>query len=252
MIAAFAVALATAPPSPILHYFRSNIDGSKPEHVVHYRPSRREIAVYKWVSKCTTSAYVTAVMDERIQEGTLFVAGKVARDGSQARFGTLTLNSTDSTLFADVTPPGGPRIQESHALKSRPFLLYDFDFADLNSFLQEHRPRKDFSFELPVIWPGEHGVFRDLGTLRAAFVGEEEHLGRKTIRFYLTVSGATPSMGTLWIDAKGGHIVEARLGLPNHQEYRDFRLTLEKAEGGRKEAWDALTASQYADCPAGN
>jgi hypothetical protein len=59
-------------------------------------------------------------------------------------------------------------------------------------------------------------------------------------------------MGTLWIDAKGGHIVEARLGLPNHQEYRDFRLTLEKAEGGSKEAWDALTASQYADCPAGN
>lgn len=252
MIAAFAVALATVQPSPILHYVRSNIDGSQPEHVVHYRPSRREISVYKWVSKCTTSAYVTAWMDERVQEGTLFVAGKVTRDGSQARFGTLTLDPARSTLVADVTPPGGPRIQESHPLKSRPFLLYDFDFADLNSFLQEHRPQKDFSFELPVIWPGQNGVFRDLGLLRAAFGGEEDYLGRKTIRFDLTVTGTTPSSGTLWIDAEGGHIVEARLGLPNHQEYRDFRLTLEKATAGGKAAWDGLTASQYADCPAGN
>ena len=238
--------------SPILHYVRSNRDGSEPEHVVHYRPSRREIAVYKWVSKCTTSAYVTAEMDEQVREGWLFIAGKVARDGGQARFGTLTLDQAEPALVADVTPPGGQRIQARHKLSSRSFLLYDFDFADLNSFLQEHRPRGDFSFELPVIWPGDKGIFRDLGQLHARYAGEETHGGRNAVRFDLTVDGPRPSQGKLWIDAERGYIVEAELGLPNHMEYRDFRLKLDQVEAGGKSAWDALTASQYKDCPAGN
>jgi hypothetical protein len=249
---ALIAAIAAAQPAPILHYVRTNIDGSEPEHVVHYRPSRRDIAVYKWVSKCTTAAYVTAEMDEGVREGRLYIAGKVARDGSQARFGTLSLDTAQPALVADVTPPGGSRITARHPLQSRPFLLYDFDFADLNSFLQEHRPRIDFNFELPLIWPADKGIFRDLGKLRATFGGEELHLGRKSVRFDLNVEGPTPASGKLWIDANQGHIVEAELGLPNHMEYRDFRLKLERVEAGGKPAWDALTASQYADCPAGN
>ena len=252
MLAAIAAALAMAQPSPIYHYLRTNLDGSEPEHVVHYRPSRHEVAVYKWVSKCTTAAYVTAQMDEGVREGRLFIAGKVARDGSQSRFGSLTLDPAEPALIADVTPPGGHRIQARHKLKSRPFLLYDFDFADLNSFLQVYRPRRDFSYELPVIWPSDKGIFRDLGRLRAKFAGKEMHLGRKTARFYLKVEGPTPSSGKLWVDAKRGFIVEAELGLPNHMEYRDFRLRLETVEPGGESAWDALTRSQYKDCPAGN
>lgn len=237
---------------PIYHYVRSNSDGSEPEHVVHYRQSRQEIAVYKWVEKCTTAAYVTAEMDDAVREGRLFVAGKVARDGSQARFGTLTLDPAASALVVDVTPPGGQRIQMRHPLSSRPFLIYDFDFADLNAFLQEHRQLGDFVYELPVIWPGDEGLFRDYGQLSAQFAGEEEHLGRRTRRFDLTVEGPMPSNGKLWVDSERGFIVEANLGLPNHQEYRDFRLKLDRIESGGTAAWDALTESQYAGCSTGN
>lgn len=248
MLSLLAVA-ALAAPYPILHYVRSNRDGTEPEHVVHYRPSRTEIAVYKWVSKCTTSAYVTAEMAEGMREGRLFVAGKVAKDGSQASFGTLTV--ADNALVADVTPPGATRIQVTHKLKTRPFLLYDFDLADLNSFLQAHQPREDFEYELPVIWPdGGPSIFRDLGKLRAKYAGRESRLGRKTVKFDLTVDGPTPSTGSLWIDAKRGFIVEADLGLPNHLEYKDFRLKLDKIQSGGQPAWDRLTKSQYADCPA--
>ncbi len=242
-------AAALATPSPIFHYMRSNRDGSEPEHVVHYRPTRTGIAVYKWVSKCTTSAYVTAEMGDDVQHGRVFIAGKVAKDGTQARFGTLTLDPRLLSLAADVTPPGGPRIQEKHSLRGLPFLLYDFDFADLNSFLQEHRPKSGFSFALPVIWPGADGIFRDLGMLRATFAGGEQHLGRDALRFDLKVEGPSASTGSLWVDAADGFIVEAELGLPNHMEYKDFRLRLEKVEPGGKAAWAALTASQYANCP---
>ena len=237
---------------PILHYLRSNRDGSAPEHVVQFRPSSRQVAVYKWVDKCTTAAFVTAQMDESVREAESFVAGKVSTDGSQARFGTLTLDSRVSALVVDVTPAGGPRLQQRHALKGRPFILYDFDFADLNAFLQEHRPRAAFRYRLPVIWPSDPRLFRDYGTLTASFAREEQHLGRRTARFDLEVDGGTRTSGTLWIDAAQGFIVEAELGLPNHEEYRDFRLRLERVERGGSAAWAALTKGHYANCPTGN
>jgi len=244
------LAAAVSATSPIYHYVRSNMDGSKPEHVVQYRPSRTQISVYKWVEKCTMAAYVTAEMDEGMRDARLFTAGKVAKDGSQAAFGTLTLDPAANALDVAVDLPN-EKIRERHQLKSRPFLLYDFDFADLNSFLQETRPRADFAFDLPVIWPTEGtSVFRDYGSLRGTFAGEEKHLGRKAVRYDLKVEGATPSTGALWVDAKQGYIIEAQLGLPNHLEYKDFRLTLEKVENGSQTAWDALTKGHYANCPA--
>ena len=245
-------ALAAASHSPILHYVRSNRDGSEPEHVVQYRPTRTGIAVYKWVEHCTTAAYVTAEMSDDLRNGRLYVAGKVAKDGSQSKFGTLTFDENALALAVDITPPGADRIRTSHKLKARPYVIYDFDFADLNAFLQEHRPGADFAVELPVIWPGDDKLFRDLGTLKATYRGEEEHAGRNAVRYDLHLAGPIHSHGALWADAKDGFIVEAELGLPNHQEYRDFRLKLQKVEPGGQAAWDRLTASQYANCPAGN
>ena len=243
-------AAALAVPSPIYHYIRSNRDGSEPEHVVQYRPSRTGISVYKWVSKCTTAAYVTASMTDDLHTGRVFFAGKVARDGTQARFGTLTLDPFLMILAADVTPPGGQRIRVRHSLRGIPYLLYDFDFADLNSFLQEIRPKTGFAFALPVVWPSDESIFRDLGMLRGRYAGPEQRDGRDVLRFDLRVEGDMPSTGFLWVDARGYFLVEAELGLPNHQEYKDFRLKLEKLEAGGQAAWDAITKSQYANCPA--
>lgn len=251
--------IATAEPAAapmvgdaILHYVRSNRDGSEPEHVVQFRPTRSGIAVYKWVSKCTTAAYVTAEMDDAVGEGRSYVAGKVAPDGSQAEFGTLTLDDATGELKVDITPPGGTRIQQSHKLQRRPYLLYDFDFADLNAFLQEHPEEVHFSFSLPVVWPGDAGLFRDLGTLHANYDSDGVRDGRKVRVFFLGVEGPKSATGMLWVDAAHSYIVEAELSLPNHAEYRDFRLKLEKVEHGGQAAWDVLTKSHYADCPTGN
>jgi hypothetical protein len=99
---------------------------------------------------------------------------------------------------------------------------------------------------------GHAGLSRDLGRLTARHAGEAEHLGRRTSRFVLRMDGPVPSSGTMWIDDAKGFIVEARLGLPNHAEYRDFRLRLERVERGGRPAWEALTRGHYANCPAGN
>ena len=214
--------LAAMQPAPvgdaILHYVRSNRDGSEPEHVIQFRPTRTGIAVYKWVSKCTTAAYVTAEMDADVRQGSTYVAGKVARDGSQAQFGTLTFDPAEPALTVDITPPGADRIQMRHALLGRPYIIYDFDFADLNAFLQEHRGLRHFSFLLPVVWPGEPTLFRDYGKLFANYLRNERRGGRTVRHYLLGIDGPQPAKGNLWVDSRHGFIVEAELDLPNHEE----------------------------------
>ena len=180
------------------------------------------------------------------------MAGKVARDGSQTSFGTLTLDHPRNRLLVDIKPPGGPRLQQAHALKSRPFILYDFDFADLNAVLQADRPSARFAYDLPVIWPAADGLFRDYGRLVGTFAAFETHLGRRTLRFNLRVEGGSKARGTLWLDRAGGFIVDAVLPLPNHDNYRDFRLQLVDVDHGGPTAWAALLAGHYANCPTGN
>jgi hypothetical protein len=164
----------------------------------------------------------------------------------------MALDPATPALTVDITPPGGTRIQQRHKLQQRPYLLYDFDFADLNAFLQEHREEVHFSFALPVIWPSVAGLFRDLGTLHANHDGDVIRDGRKVRMFFLGVEGPTAGTGMMWVDAAQGFIVGAELSLPNHQEYRDFRLRLERIEHGGQAAWDALTRSQFAACPPGD
>ena len=87
--------------------------------------------------------------------------------------------------------------------------------------------------------------------LRAHYIGPEQRAGRDLLRFDLKVEGDN-AIDRFPVGRRAllVYIVEAELGLPNHMEYKDFRLTFEKSESGGQSAWDALTKSQYANCPA--
>jgi len=107
LILAASLASSAAPDGLIRHYVRSNRDGSEAEHIVHFRPSREDVAVYKWSSKCTTAAYVTAQMDTSAWEPKALDAGKVAKDGTQAKFGRIDLDPATRPLSAwPDLPPG--------------------------------------------------------------------------------------------------------------------------------------------------
>ncbi|QIK78216.1 hypothetical protein G7077_04160 [Sphingomonas piscis] len=234
----------------ILHYVRSNQDGTEAETVVQFRPTPMDIAVYKARERCTTAAYVTAHMANSREAGR-YVAGKVARDGSQAAFGTLELKP-DGQLEMSLNPPGVPRLTDRFRPRLRPFVIYDFDFADLNASLQLDRRRNSFRYALPVLWPTTTGFgFRDLGILIGRLERFETHNGLRSKRFALRVEGPQPAAGTLWAHAEKGFIIDALLSIPNHQEYRDFRLRLVKEDPGGQEDWDKLTRAHYRDCATG-
>jgi hypothetical protein len=247
---AVAALAAGSPDGLIRHYIRSNRDGSEPEHIVQFRPAATEVAVYKWVSKCAIAAFVTAEMDPASWEAKYLDAGKVAKDGTQARSGRLSMEPNTRTLSASVTLPEGTISDTATMPAGMPWFLFDYDLGDLNAFLQERRPTDEFMFALALVWPDDKDFVRSMATIHAAHRGIEQRDGRSVRRFDLHFIAGTEGSGTLWTDPASGAIVEAEASVPNHPGMRDFRLKLDRTEAGGAAAWQRLLRGHYANCPA--
>jgi hypothetical protein len=230
------------PVGRILSYSRSNSDGSELEKVHVYRETANRVAVNKAVEPCTTSAYVTADLDLKAQQPTRLVAGKLNRQGGQDAFGTLTRK--DGALHVEIgdhtevlpVPPG-------------PWILYDFDLADLTSLLPARRDYKaGFAFGIALVWPedGAETFLRWQGPATARFAESVNWKGRAANRF--DVTGAVS--GPLWIDARDGHVLEAKWAEPNHPGYTDYHLVLDSVDDGGANAWRTLLMRHWQGCKA--
>jgi hypothetical protein len=250
MLLAFAAALgAGAPPAdnrPVWHYVRSNSDGSEAEDIVIFRRSDSEIDVIKMRARCTDAALVTAEIDPVTGVATRLVGGRLQRDGGQRAIAWL--EGSGGRLIARIGAPDAPPMFDIAI--GQPWHLYDFDFSDLIA-----RPpaaiadRADFSFELPLLLVSDDGAsFVNRGEARLQFVRDEMRGGVAVVRYTVGGPAFGASGGTIWFAAQGGHIVEARMGLPNHSEYRDFQLLLGRRESG-EQAWRARIDAHWQGCP---
>lgn len=236
----------------IFHYLRTNTDGSEPERVRVFLRAAGDLAVNKAVEPCTNAAYVTATLDLDRGEARTLTGGRLTPQGTQAAFAWLTVDAASDRLSARIELPD--QVLEGGAdVAGRPRVVYDFDLADLTA-LAPHLadPRKGFSFAAALLWPPAMPDFlQDKGRLDAAFVAEETHMGRRALRFSVTGEAFAGKPGTLWLDAAEGHVLEAAFPLPNHDNYADFRLVLEKVEDTGEAGWTRLLMSHWEGCPAG-
>jgi hypothetical protein len=236
----------------LYHYLRTNRDGSEPEHIVQFFPNPRHVAVYKWVSKCHGAAYVTAELDPAGGEATALYAGKVAQDGTQARFGRIALDPAARALDLWIDSPDGRKTERVEGL-GRPWALFDYDLADLNAAFQARPPRGDFAFWWALVWPdpATGKMVRKLGWVDARHAGIVAREGRAVRQFDLTLRADPKVTGHFWLDPDRGHIVAADFDRPNHDNYTDFALELERVEAGGQRAWDRLLEAHYGECPTG-
>lgn len=234
---------ASAPVGRLLTYLRSNQDGTLPETIYQYRASATHLEVGKEVSRCTNAAFVTADMDLERGVGLRFTGGRIARDATQEPFAWLTYEN--GQLHARVPVAN---VEETVSVAGEPFIIYDFDLSDFNAAHGGRPPaREDFRFAVSLLWPveGAESVFRDLGWANAGFASAETHLGREALRY--DVSGALN--GTFWLDAREGHVLEARFAEPNHTEYADFRMVLQRVEDDAAASWLEVRRAHWRDCP---
>lgn len=236
----------------IYSYVRSNGDGSEAERVHVYRATRTRIEVAKMRDRCTNAAFVTAELDLARGEATRLVAGRLRPNAAHEEFGLLAYDEARRRVEAVVTLPQG-EIRDSVAVPDRPWHLYDYDLASL-TITAQYRPdrRADFSFGLPLVLVGADmsDFLTYLGRADARFVRTERHLGRSAHRFEVGGPAFGSRGGPIWFDAAQGHIIEARWGIPNHAEYRDFRLRLTGVSDGGARAWRRLLTGHFEGCPA--
>lgn len=233
-----------APPAPLYHYVRSNNDGSLPEHIYVYQPNPTRLEVGKMVTPCTNAAFVTAELDRERGQPSALVGGRLARDSSQDAFAWLSYDPATRAVHARVPTLN---VDETRHVAGEPWLLYDFDLADLNGlFAGRAPPRADFRFAALLIWPdgSEAGVLRDMGFANARFVSAEQHNGREALRFDVT-GGLT---GQLWLDARQGFVIEAAFDQPNHMEYETFRLVLQNVHEDGEAQWAAVRRTHWEGC----
>ena len=243
LVASLLLSACTAEPAePVLHYLRTNSDGSEPERVVVHVVSPTQIEVFKAKSRCTNAAYVTAELDWSGQARHL-VGGRLTRELTQEPLawlddegGVLVARLGERGAEPQFRVPVGPR-----------WVQYDFDFSDLIAARPEAvREGRRLSFDLPLIFASDDGFeFRNLGNLALDYVGREGD-----VQSYRAVGPALGGQtGEFRFRAADGLLLEARMPIPNHAEYRDFRLRLTKEESGA-DAWRAVLADHWRGCAA--
>lgn len=237
----------TLPNGATLSYTRSNHDGTLPEKILVHVVSPTEVHVAKMVERCTDAAYVTAVFDPAAGEATTLVGGRLQKDSTQLPQAWLTLDRATRKLDIRTGDPASAPI-ESHPAPSAPWRMYDFDFAEFALF--GPREAKDFSFGLALAWPDTAPpLVQILGDAEATFVESETVNGATVNRFSIGGSAFHVQGGYILFDASSGHVVEARLGLPNHSGYTGFLLKLNSAALDNGDTvWRDAIAAHWKDC----
>jgi hypothetical protein len=241
---------ANYPAETILHYVRSNQDGSNPEKISVFLESPTRVAVFKRRSPGTDAALVVGHLDPRNHRAEMLVGGRLRSDGRQDPRAWLRHDLTKKTLSVSFEGPDATPVETLQLNGSAPWRMFDFDLADWNALAAGKPPaRENFSVELAMAWPdakeGEP-MIRHPGKMHATYAGEEICNNRKTLRFNLCGGFLRESVcNAIWLDSEQGYVVTAMLTAPNHPGYRDFQLTLTGVESGQA-AWKQLLESHFA------
>ena len=236
----------------IYSYVRSNSDGSEAESIHVYRARRAHIEVTKMRDRCTNAAFVTADLDLERGQASRLTGGRLLPEARHEDFAELLYDPATRRIEARAALDGRA-LRQSVAVADEPWHLYDFDLASLTVTAQHRpQPRSDFSFGMALIWLGEDpsDFLRYLGRADARFVREETYGGRNALRFEVGGPAMAGKGGPLWLDAREGHVLGAAWGIPNHAEYRDFKLRLTGVSDGGAAEWKRLLSAHFENCPA--
>ncbi|MBL8782255.1 MAG: hypothetical protein JNL06_15070 [Alphaproteobacteria bacterium] len=247
--------LETTPVGRIFHYLRTNIDGTEPEHIHVFRPDATHIEVYKMQEKCTSAALVTADLDLALGYAPRITGGRLEPNAKHKQFAFITSDVPKRTItmridLSDSVIVDAPKEIKQQATANAPFHIYDFDLSDLTIFGPGlTKAAKAFNFDLLLLWPPHPDrKLRYLGRADFWFRGEEQRDGRAVRRYEASGPAFVGNGGPIWFDKAEGHIVDAEWKIPNHAEYKDFKLKLQGIDDGGAEAWKRLLTAHFEGC----
>lgn len=226
---------ARVPVGEVLHYVKSQRDGSHEARISVHVPAVDRIESLKWDPGAAQSTLVVAHMDWSRFSVRAFEAWGLAKGAAPELRATLTVDGDQ--LRMSLMP-------EPLTLHHWPWHSYDFDFTSLTLTLP-HRAdhRRELRFWRTDFVYSDPPVVAELGELTLKYVGEEQREGQAAWRYTLDGPGLQGQGGDWWVDARSGLTLEYQLPVGDEPGYDDVRLKLVKRERFTAEQWDAFKAS---------
>jgi hypothetical protein len=203
----------------VVHYVKSNLDGSKPALVTMYIAAPDRIEVYKSEKDLTDSADVLAHIDWKRLSADSLDAGVITADGKREPRAKLSI--AGSELFVKIGDT-----EERLRVDTFPLHVYNFDLMSLNVTLPRIARRNE-NFRIAFAEPtfGEKpGVMELRGFVTARYVGGEPLDRVPTRKYVLSGDGMAGHEGTLWINASDGMMQRFESTLANNPGWTSLRL----------------------------
>lgn len=248
-VAAVLVSTATAaaaqvPVGTVLHYTKTNLDGSHAEQIALYVSAPDAIEVFKYHPNDPPAGLVSARFDWAT--GSMLTLLSVQRRSATETREVARFDYDPATRLGKVVF-GGEQMPDIQ-FTGGPLAVYAFELADLNMLLARTAPaaypRELMLVDLAYSDPKPNLYERGRVELRPD--GEEARDGAATRRYHLQGAGTGGQTMTLWIDRERGWIREIESPLSNHPAWSSYRLKLERAETLTPEQWLAFQIAQVA------
>lgn len=235
----------------VLHYRKSNLDGSRPLLLSVFVPAHDLVDVLKVEHVGRHLARVSGRMDWSSFTLVEAESWNALERGSPRLQATFRSSPQKGTFEVSIG-----KAHASVPLPVTPTHLYNFDFTSLN-LAWRHLRHPDRAVQVGVVDPdfeymrtrfkpqGEHPglmVYKGLATFTPE--GEEKHGGVLCTRYRVGGPAFRNIPGTLWVDKNEGHWVEFRHALPDNPDWSSFRLELLHRESMTPAEWEAFIRSR--------
>jgi hypothetical protein len=218
----------------VLHYKKSNIDGSRATRVSVYVRDQERLESLKWDENATTATLVQARMDWSRFSVREFRSSHLERGVLPELRGILEANANGTELKVSFVK------DKTIKIRRWPWHSYDFDFVSLGVTLPHLRnPEADLIFwRTDVVFAGSVTDFAEIGGIRLHFEAHESRDTQQLRRYSIGGAGLDHRYGTLWTDASSGLLVEYRIPIGDEPGYRDVHLRLERIEAMSPAQWE--------------
>jgi len=228
----------------VLHYVKTNIDGTKPEQVSQYIAGSDTLESFKFHPKESPAGFVVAQMDwesfsaKSLRSWQIFPA-------ERKFFGSILFDY--KTRKAEVSIPALKKDSEFVELKYFPVHLYNFDFGSLNfAFPHLAEPKKDFVIGVADPTFQETGALVEYkGEVTVSYLGEEKRNNVRTRKYKIDGAGLKNRGGFIWVNKKQNWIEDMEIQLPDNPEWTSFKFKLLKTERMNRADWEKFIAAQF-------
>lgn len=237
-------ATKAVPVGTVLHYVKTNIDGTRPEYVSQFVAAADVLESFKFHPKSPPAGLVIAEMDWKFFAAKSLKSWRVLSRDERKLFGTLTFDAAAGR--AEVSLPSVRSATESFDFKQVPVHLYNFDFGSLN-FAFSHLARPEGSFRIGVADPtfkGTGPLVEYKGDVTVTYLKSERRNNVPVRKYRIDGVGLQNRGGFIWVNSRRGWIEDMEIELPDNPDWTSFKFKLLRVERMSRSEWEKFINEQ--------